>query len=184
MSLKKCLLWSAASGLLFYMQHIDPTQDEGDNVAFNVKQFRSLIERTLAATDPELNTPSAVELLLGTAAQETHLGTYLRQVRGPAFGVFQCEPTTFQWLQEKFQEQYPVLKGRDVSELEFDLRLAILMARLRYRIVSKPLPDPTSPQAMAEYWKRFYNGGELGKGKTEDFIANYKRFVLGEAANA
>ena len=42
-----------------------------------------------------LNSPSAVQLLLGTAAQESHMGHYLVQVRGPAIGMYQMEPNTY-----------------------------------------------------------------------------------------
>lgn len=48
-------------------------------MAFNCLQFRDLITRVLK--EVALYSPAAVNLLLGTAAQESGFGTYLRQVR-------------------------------------------------------------------------------------------------------
>jgi hypothetical protein len=62
-------------------------------MAFDKKQFRDLIQRTLQ--DLGMHSESAVNLLLGTAAQESQFGTYFRQIGGgPALGVFQMEPDT------------------------------------------------------------------------------------------
>ena len=58
----------------------------------------------------------------------------------------------------------------------WDLRLAILMARLRYRVVPDPLPPSDDVHALAEYWKRWYNT-RLGAGKVEDFVDAYDRHV-------
>lgn len=151
-------------------------------MSFNKNQFRNLIDRTLGDY-PELISESAVRLLLGTAAQESHFGTYLRQVGGgPAIGVFQMEPKTFIWLREHYTDpklpgtKYPEIKEREVTDLEWDLHLAILMARLRYRIVPAALPYAYDVKALATYWKEHYNTS-LGAGKVEQFIDNYRKFV-------
>lgn len=36
----------------------------------------------------------AEELLIFTCAVETNGGEYLKQIQGPALGIYQCEPTT------------------------------------------------------------------------------------------
>lgn len=140
-----------------------------------VPQFKHLIEKTLHDLDPELASPVAVKLLLGTAAQESHLGTYIRQLTGPAIGVFQMEPATFSWLQTKYGEKYPIILGRGAPEMEWDLKLAIIMARLRYRAHLDPLPSDAIAD-VADYWKKVYNT-KYGKGTPEEFIENYERFV-------
>lgn len=145
-------------------------------MSFNKNQFRNLIDRVLGDY-PELVSESAVRLLLGTAAQESEFGTYLRQLGGgPAIGVFQMEPKTFIWLWKEYKEKYPEIESRGVTDLEWDLKLAILMARLRYRIVPAALPYAYDVKALAIYWKEHYNT-MLGAGTVEQFIANYRKFV-------
>jgi hypothetical protein len=61
---------------------------------FDTTQFYQLIKTVLINFDPFLASLNAIQLLMGTAAQESHLGTYLKQINGPALGVFQMEPNT------------------------------------------------------------------------------------------
>jgi len=146
-------------------------------MSLNKKQFQDLIERTLQELDPALLTPRAVNLLLGTAAQESAFGTYLQQLGGgPALGVFQMEPSTFKWLKKKFRWKYPRLFFVTFKELEWDLQLAIIMARLRYRVDLQFLPNAKNINGMAAYWKRVYNTLE-GKGTTAEFVENYEKYI-------
>ena len=145
-------------------------------MSFDKKQFRSLIERILGEFDG-LHSETAVNLLLGTAAQESRFGTFLRQLKGgPALGVFQMEPKTFWWLHGRYKKKYPLIADRLFAELEWDLSLAIVMARLRYRVVRAKLPRCNSIKDMAVYWKKFYNTVR-GKGTVDEFMANYKKYV-------
>jgi hypothetical protein len=146
-------------------------------MSYHAKQFRGLIERTLASLDPTLASESAVLLLLGTAAQESKFGMYLLQVNGPAIGAFQMEPDTFRWLTDKYRDEYPFIAGRYPREMEWDLRLAIVMARLRYRVVPAALPS-TDPINLAAYWKQHYNTA-AGAGTPEEFLFNWKKYVEG-----
>jgi len=148
---------------------------------FDKNQFKDLIERTLISYNPKLCVDGAINLLLGTAAQESYFGTYLRQIGGgPALGVFQMEPATFIWLRDHYVERPPFnmtdLAERIAEELEWDLQLAILMARLRYWIVPRALPDANDIEGLARYWKDYYNT-RFGQGTTEEFVENYKKFV-------
>lgn len=146
-------------------------------MSFDKNQFKDLIKRVLTEVDPALCSDAAVNLLLGTAAQESRFGQYLRQLGGgPAVGVFQMEPATFIWLRDHFEIKYPYIKERRVEELEWNLRLAILMARLRYRIVPAPLPKADVVLSLAAYWKTYYNTVQ-GKGTVEEFERNYRRFL-------
>lgn len=143
-------------------------------MSYSLQQFRDLIERVLAEHD--LKSDAAVNLLLGTAAHESRFGTFLRQVRGPALGAFQMELGTFEWLRDKYSSRFPALGWNMAKELEWDLRLAILMARLRYLVVPTPLPQAGDLEGLANYWKQHYNTS-AGKGKPEDFIAAYRKYV-------
>ena len=140
-------------------------------MAFDTQQFKELIADTLA--EDNLYSVQAVELLLGTAAQESKFGTYLRQIRGPALGVFQMEPATYQWMQEKFGRVYG-FQDRKAEDMIWDLKLAILLCRLRYLVVKEPIPK-TLPE-QARYWKKYYNTS-AGKGTPAEYIANYEKYV-------
>lgn len=143
---------------------------------FSSKQFRALVTKVLSER-PELFSEAAVNLLLGTAAQESKFGTYLRQLNGgPAIGVFQMEPKTFYWLQEEYGEKYG-FDNRKPDDLEWDLRLAILTSRLRYRIVPDPLPASDDLPGMAAYWNDHYNCNPR-YGTDEEFVNNYTKYVL------
>lgn len=144
---------------------------------FNTRQFRDLVTRILGELDPSVPLSDvAVCLLMGTAAQESRLGTFLRQCGGgPALGVFQMEATTFDWLRNKYP-QY--LRGRQAAELEWDLKLGIVAARLRYFVVPEAMPQSSSPGVLAAYWKQHYNT-PAGGGKIEDFVRNYQSYVEG-----
>ncbi len=142
---------------------------------FNRPQFQNLIQRVLLDYEG-LFSAAAVELLLGTAAQESQFGHYLRQLgSGPAIGVFQMEPATFRWLKERFGKQYG-FKGRQAEEMEWDIRLAILLARLRYRVVEAPLPKAGDLAAQAAYWKQWYNT-PAGRGTVEEYEDNFRKYV-------
>lgn len=148
-------------------------------MSYNRKQFEDLIRRILTWCDPALCSDSAVNLLLGTAAQESKFGTYLRQIKGPALGAYQMEPATFDWLQRKFEGRYKWLVGCLASEMEHDLLLATIMCRLRYKVVPEPLPiDPNDIPSLAHYYKIHYNT-PAGKATEEQFIENYHLYVKG-----
>jgi hypothetical protein len=154
--------------------------DEGVSMAFDPSQFRDLVawalnqERRAQGLPFGFSSDAAIELLLGTCAVESAFGTYLKQIRGPAFGVFQMEPPTFYWLAEKFG-----FHDRSHFELEWNLRLAILAARYRYWAVPEPLPPADDLDALAAYWKQHYNT-PAGAGRPEDFIRKYRKYVKGE----
>ena len=122
-----------------------------------------------------------------TAAQESHLGTYLKQVGGPALGVYQMEPATHSDLWTEFISRKPRLNAKlhdsvpqnqiHVLFMVGDLYYATIMARVYYFRVAEPLP-PLNTRALAEYWKKYWNT-ELGKGTVNEALANYARYVNG-----
>lgn len=133
---------------------------------------------------------SAENLLLGTVAQESHFGHFLRQLNnGPALGIYQMEPAThtdicnnylayrrdmyFKTRQLRTSGLYP---GADAREMIGNLYYATAMARIHYLRVSQKLPDAGDIRGLAQYWKDHYNTN-LGKGTTDEFIVNYRRFV-------
>lgn len=147
-------------------------------MSFDRKQFRDLIARRLI--ERGLHSEAAVNLLMGTAAQESRFGTYLRQIRGPAVGVFQMEPGTFNWLRDRYAKDYPEIAARECDEMEWDLDLAILFARLRYRVVQAPLPAADDVMGLGHYYKAHYNT-PAGKATVGDFVKNYNRYAAPDA---
>jgi hypothetical protein len=146
-------------------------------MSYHCGQFRDFCKRMLISQDEELATPAAINLLLGTCAQESQFGHYLRQKgKGPALGAFQMEPATFKDLRLKYSFRYMDIKEREPYELEYDVRLAVIMARLKYRSIKQPLPNADDVPELAAYWKQWYNT-PLGAGTVEEFIANYEKYV-------
>lgn len=150
----------------------------------NKSQLRNLVEKTLIAID--LHSKDAVNLVLGTIAQESGGGEYLRQLyNGPAVGICQMEPATFDDHVENYLKYKPQLKEKikkftginkfKVTYLEWNLAFSIAMCRVHYR--RRPEPLPTTLQGYASYWKNYYNT-YLGKGTEREFIYNYKKYVL------
>lgn len=160
-------------------------------MSFNREQFKHLITEAIAEFSPMVGggllSFEAVNLLLGTAAQESAFGSYLYQVNGPARGVFQMEPATERDLWDKwlvYRADYMramrlccpgVQPGTDA--LMYNLKYQIIMARLFYRRIPAPLPASGDVEGMAAYWKQYYNT-VAGKGTEKEFINNYVKYVL------
>ena len=132
-----------------------------------------------------LFSPNAAQLLLGTALQESQL-TYRKQIGGPALGLFQMEPATHNDIWDNFLKYRPALAAkvgtlivpyRDrLTALEFDDRYAAAMARVKYLRIPAPIPALGNIQAMAAFWKQYYNT-PLGKGTAAKFIATWNQYV-------
>lgn len=144
-------------------------------MAIDQLQLRKYIIRP-ALSKHGLWSASAEELLMLTAAQESRLGEFIHQLGdGPALSPWQIEPTTFEWLRNKYPK---ILHHRDASELVFDLRLGALVARLRYLVDPMPLPPHNDVEAMAKLWKNVYNTNE-GKGTWQQAAEAYRKYVAG-----
>lgn len=130
---------------------------------------------------------SAENILIGTVAVESNLGYRLRQVAGPALGIYQIEPATHEDLWENYlnfrlkmkekinRMRHGVDEGALYHEqLVYDMRYATAIARLIYWRVPEPLPQAHDIEGLAHYWKKYYNT-HLGKGKIDDFINKYPK---------
>jgi len=162
-------------------------------MSFAPKQLRAFIEDVLnlfgqKANSSSFDSPSAVELLMLTAAQETHLGKYLKQVRGPALGIYQMEPNTYQdiWANYICYRQNLLDAMNDLygnSGIEWQLRMRgdlvyqTIMSRIFYMRIPAALPAIDSPMDLAYYWKKYYNT-KYGKGTPEEAYKNYLKFCF------
>lgn len=130
---------------------------------------------------------AAENLVMGTAAQESHL-KYVKQIgSGPALGLFQMEPFTYtdHWehylrypkqaeLRQNILSAITAPQRPPADRMVWDLRFASIMCRVDYRRVPEPLPKPNDIAALASYWKRTYNSAS-GSGTEAEFVKNYAR---------
>ena len=157
-------------------------------VGLDVKQFKNLvIHPTLFALDREITwSNSALNLLLGTAIQESRL-TYLKQIgSGPALGIYQMEPDTHDDIWDNFLKYREGLSSlieksfrvRNSKALVWDMGYATAMARVHYYRVQEALPYDGDVSKLATYWKKYYNTDE-GKGTPLEFIEKYSVYAAG-----
>lgn len=158
-------------------------------MSINKDQLRALIIRpTLQYLN--LWSEAAENLLMGTAAQESQLGTYIHQLgNGPALGIYQMEPNTYDdiyinYLSFKYELGTKVgnlLVGlpfhrNDSEEVVGNLYYATAMCRIHYLRIPHPLPDADDLPGLAAYYKKYYNT-PLGAATEQQFIDNYKKYV-------
>jgi hypothetical protein len=138
-----------------------------------------------------LYSAEAVDLLMLTAAQESHCGKYIYQLgRGPARGIFQMEPRTlddlyFNFLSfrrdlaeklDMFRASYPEL------DLEANIAFQIVAARLYYYRFPAIIPKwewfkaEAYINALAQYWKKYWNT-YAGAGSVKEAVNNYNLYV-------
>lgn len=151
----------------------------------NADQLRDLIIiPTLRYLEPEIKySEAAVELLMMTAAHESHLGTYIAQVKGPAQGIYQMEPLTqndidinFLAYRYKLDEKILQLQNNEaVPPLISSLTYATAMARVHYYRDKEALPDVKDIEGLARYAKRVFNT-DLGKATWESYHDAYVKY--------
>jgi hypothetical protein len=133
--------------------------------------------------------PDIEELLLGTAAQETHCGYWRRQMGGgPGRGIYSMEIATEQDIWKTYLAYRPDLVehirdicgvcGPDSWSLETNLSYQTIMARIKYRRIKEPIPLATDIQGQAEYWDKYYNCNPI-KGTADEYIKNYWIIIKG-----
>ncbi len=130
---------------------------------------------------------AAENLLLGTAAQESQMGRYLRQINGPALGIYQCEPATHEDIFDNYLIYHGELLGAvtkltvlhlpRTQQLAWNLMYATAIARIHYLRIKEPLPKADDIVSLGCYWKNHYNT-HLGKGTVEEYVKSYTAMVV------
>lgn len=150
------------------------------------KQLRELIIKP-ALNALQMYSDDAEELLVFTCACESLGGTYIKQVKGPALGIYQMEPATYTDIWENYIKHHGNVLNLlslnfDVHKLPlpermiYDLRFATAMARLHYRRRKEPIPSKNNIEAIWEYYKKYYNT-PLGKADKETSIKHFQKFL-------
>jgi hypothetical protein len=154
-------------------------------------QFRFEVVRPTLVT-LRLWSRAAEELILGTAAQETHLGAMGRRQRGggPALGILQMEGPTHDAVWTWLKRHRPNIAlgiidlvspmARVPLLLVTDDRYAVAMGRALYLSIPFPIPEAENLEGQARYYKKWWNGP--GKATPEQYRENYQRLVRPEAA--
>ena len=148
----------------------------------NNKQLFDLICETLEYCNMTVSS-NIVQLLIGTACQESACGEYCKQINGPACGIFQIEPNTARDIINNFIMKranlfgnYSRLYNKNLTleqNLCYNMMFSVFMARVFYLRFAEKIPDTLEGQA--QYWKKYYNTYK-GKGTVEQYIKNYRRF--------
>lgn len=140
---------------------------------------------------------SAINLLLGTCAQESNMGEYLKQLNnGPALGIYQIEPKTHIDIYENYlQFDNKILEKITKLLINFstsnllantqyyeenligNLYYATAIARICYWRHSESLPKSYDTEGLARYWKKYYNT-DKGKGTVAEFVNNFNKYVI------
>lgn len=142
----------------------------------NPKQLRDLVViPVLSKLTPGVDITGAVQLMMGTAMQESRCGEFIAQVGGPALGVWQMEPATHDDIRMNSMSK-DIAKdtpGWDAGVMVFNLRYSCMMARLLYRRVPVALPAANDIAGQAAYYKKYYNT-PLGAATVEQYMANWR----------
>lgn len=159
-------------------------------MAIHKDHLRGLIRETLRHLEPEIPySEAAVELLMLTAAQETQLGKYLVQLKGPARGIYQVEPPSERAVLATLELRHPAIykklmalnlpiDGQGTKEdrdIIFNFAYATALARCYYWL--KPGPIPKSPGDQAAYYKKHWNT-YLGKATEAEALSAYCSLCL------
>jgi len=149
------------------------------------EQLRTLIIKP-ALVDLIMFSEEAVELLIFTCAVESNGGSYLKQISGPALGIFQMEPKTYNDIWQnyikgksdillKLLHSFGIINMPDEDRLIYDLRFATAMARLHYMRVQEPLPKLHDLDGLWHYYKNYYNTSN-GKADKHESLNKYQLF--------
>lgn len=132
------------------------------------------------------DTKTAHDLLMGTAAQESLLGTYLQQENGPGISPFMLTPSEVPSVLSRCSVAiYTALikVGNPLNDgaLATNLTLAAMVARCWYWIEPTALP-PDTMSGLWSYYKAYYNSS-LGAATQSQWNTNWKLTGINIPAN-
>lgn len=148
----------------------------------DVEQFQMVVVRPvlLFLHDEIPHSVGAEQLLVATGIQESRLRA-LRQYGGPARGLFQMEPATFNDLLDNFVKHRHGLDAKvrqllapwptPLVQLQTNLSFAAAMARILYFRAPEPMPAAGDLESMAKFYKLRYNT-PLGAATVKQFKDN------------
>lgn len=152
----------------------------------NVQQLKELIIKP-SLIDLIMFNDDAMELLVFTCAVESLGGTYLKQINGPALGIYQMEPATYNDIWQNYinnrkdlsllmATNFDCSRIPDEDRLTYDLRFATALCRIHYSRVLEPLPKQSDVQSLWNYYKKYYNTSQ-GAALHDESIRKYLTFI-------
>jgi len=149
---------------------------------FKPDQLREMIIKP-ALQDLSMYSEGAVDLMMFTCAVESDGGTYFHQLNGPALGIYQMEPETYNDIWQNYIKHNSrilmiMLSNFDChgmpseDRMVYDLRFATAMCRLHYSRHAEIIPNNT--EQIWEYYKKYYNTEKGAAVKTEALGKYYK----------
>jgi hypothetical protein len=155
----------------------------------NPGQMKGLIKRVLQKID--LYSPEAAEFIYNIGLVESKY-VYLEQIKGPARGVYQCEPFTAVDIIKNYLQYRPDLMKLVASACYLDwshftapkekdweyilttnIAAQIVFCRLHLRRIPRRLPKTLEEQA--KQWKTYYNTAK-GKGTAEKYCEIVQKY--------
>lgn len=156
-------------------------------------EFREyVVQPTLEQLD--LQSPLAENLLLGTAAVESELGSHLHIANHTALGIYQISPATHRKIWDTFlynrHELASKVRGlasqrefllHPDAELATNLSYATAIAWMIYLSAGTSFDALTAnnPHELANLWLQHFHGDSPTR-----FIASYNQLVLGKTVTA
>ena len=152
---------------------------------FDITQFREdIVTPTLNCL--QIRSSEFTELLVFTCAVESAGGTYVKQVKGSALGIYQLEPNTFTDVWHNYILRKPDLVNlfslnlgihRMPAPLDvmLDLRLATAMCAMTYKF-RKANPLSKDVEALWSIYKPLYNT-DKGAAEKDASIKAYRKFA-------
>jgi hypothetical protein len=170
----------------------------GLNPAHLLKQ---VVRPALEPLPPQFKGVKAEQIVMMIGAHESMGFSQLKQIIGPAIGLWQMEPATFHWLRDEAFNQpgpkyhairlalaAPLIHGLqrwhpedqlpipDASALAWNLRLAAVYCRARLIPAKGSLPERDDIREMALYAKKNYNT-VAGDARPADYERAYLRHI-------
>lgn len=156
---------------------------------FSADDLRCYVIRDTLHLLGEPSSAAAENLLLGTAAQESAMGLYMKERRH--LGLYHITPLTHRAIWDKYLVHTPDLasKVRGIAsqkgflqnphgELLTNLKYATAIAWMIYRRTGKPLPAADDLYGLAAFWHRHFHPRPMADIQT--FIRNYRRWIMDE----
>tara|TARA_Y100000593_G_C4298288_1_gene331877 strand:- start:1317 stop:1958 length:642 start_codon:yes stop_codon:yes gene_type:complete len=163
----------------------------GKKIMLDKKQMKSIINNVLQKLGEKYATSDAVEFVYNTGLVESKY-IYLKQIKGPAKGLFQCEAHNCIDIIKNYLSYRPelmkiVAKACNVDWKYFtdpqeksweyilttNIAAQIVFCRLHYRRVPERLPKTLEDQARQ--WKKYYNTAK-GRGTELHFLEVVKKY--------
>lgn len=146
-------------------------------------QLKEAIVKILQKVQLPIN-EDVVNMISEVACVESNCGDYIKQINGPACGIFQIEPNTAKDILNNFLAFRTQYKNKVMStyinsmsleeNLMYNLAFSVVMCRAFFLRISESIPSTV--EKRAEYWKKYYNT-VYGKGTVEDYIRKVEKYA-------